>query len=130
MADERQQRVHARLPIEIKVEYRRLNAFVADFSRDLSGGGLFVRTGHPLPVGTECLFTLELPNLPEPLSLRGIVRRVVENVAEGSEEAPGMGVELLFDDDAERRALRTVVDDLMVAHLGEALYRRLVAARQ
>jgi type IV pilus assembly protein PilZ len=119
------QRAHARLPIEIKVEYRRLNAFIADFTRDLSGGGLFIRTGHPLPVDTECLFTLELPNLEEPISLRGIVRRVVE---EGEE--PGMGVELLFDDEEERRALRAVVDDLMVTHLGEALYRRMVSAQR
>lgn len=129
MTDSGHQRASARLPIEIKVEYRRLNAFIADFTRDISGGGFFVRTERPLPVGTECLFTLALPALDEPVSLKGVVRRVVEAPGEGGEE-PGMGVELVFEDEEERAALRAVVDDLMVSHLGEALYRRLVAANR
>lgn len=120
------QRRTARVPIEIKVEYKRINAFIADFTRDISGGGLFVRTDQPMPVGTEALFTLAIPRLEKPITLRGAVRRVVPK-GDPSTEA-GMGVELLFDDDAERVALKRVVDALMVEHLGEALFRRLVDA--
>lgn len=116
----------ARAPIEIKVEYRRLNAFIADYTRDLSHGGLFIETERPLPVGEQCLFTLHVPKLDAPIALRGAVRRVVEP---GGEAPAGMGVELVFDDDEERRALRQVVDGLMVEHLGMALYERMMRMR-
>ncbi len=118
------QRRSARVPIEIKVEYKRINAFIADFTRDISSGGLFVRTDQPLPAGTEALFTLSIPRLETPITLKGVVRRVVSPGAPGVEA--GMGVELLFQDDQERIALKHVVDALMVEHLGEALFRRLV----
>ncbi len=116
-------RVRPRVPIEIRVEYKRVNAFISDFTRDISGTGLFIRTEHPLEIGTECLFTLQVPGL-QAITLRGVVRRAV---AEGEEL--GMGVELLFDDDAEKQALTDVVDSLMVEHLGNALYQRLVRMR-
>lgn len=115
------------MPIEIKVEYKRINAFIADFTRDISGGGLFVRTDQPLPLGSDALFTLNIPRLETPVTLRGIVRRVV---SAGEEGDVGMGVELVFDDEAERDALKRVVDSLMIEHLGEALYRRLVESQR
>jgi len=112
------------VPIEIRVEYKRINAFIADYTRDISSGGLFVRTDQPLPAGTEALFTLSIPRLETPVTLNGIVRRVVAPGEPGFDA--GMGVELLFEDDAERIALKRVVDAMMVEHLGEVLFRRLV----
>jgi hypothetical protein len=41
-----------------------------------------------------------------------------------------MGIELIFHDDEERAALKRVVDALMIEHLGEALWRRLVEAQR
>jgi type IV pilus assembly protein PilZ len=122
------QRRTARVPIEIKVEYKRINAFIADFTRDISGGGLFVRTDTPMPVGSEALFTLAIPRMEKPVTLKGIVRRVVAK-GDPTTEA-GMGVELLFDDEQERVALKRVVDALMIEHLGEALYRRFVETQK
>ncbi len=121
-----QKRTTPRVPIEIRVEYKRVNAFISDFTRDVSGGGLFLQTDYPLALGTECLFTLEIPGVDDEITLPGVVRRVEE--AEGDEPA-GMGVELVFDDDAERKAFTDVIDSLMVEHLGNALYRRLVRMR-
>ncbi|MCB9540912.1 MAG: TIGR02266 family protein [bacterium] len=121
-----EQRKAPRAPIEIKVEYRRLNAFIADYTRDLSRGGMFIETERPLASGDECLFTLHVPKLDEPITLRGVVRRVE---APGGHAPPGMGIELLFADDAERDALRQVVDGLMVEHLGMALYERMMRMR-
>lgn len=120
------QRKAPRAPIEIKVEYRRLNAFIADYTRDLSHGGMFIETERPLASGAECLFTLQVPKLDEPISLRGVVRRVVEP---GGHAPPGMGIELVFDDDDERHALQQVVDGLMVEHFGMALYERMMRMR-
>jgi len=119
-------RTAPRAPIEIKVEYRRLNAFIADYTRDISRGGLFIKTERPLEEGERALFTLTVPTLANPLSFDGVVRRVVPA---GAEDEPGMGVELLFGDDEERLALQHVVDGLMVEHLGMALYERMMRMR-
>jgi type IV pilus assembly protein PilZ len=122
-----QQRRAPRVPIEVKVEYKRINAFISDFTRDISSGGLFIRTNDPLPHGTEALFTLAIPRLERPVTLRGRVQRVLEG---GDASEAGMGIELLFHDDEERTALKRVVDALMIEHLGEALWRRLVEAQR
>ena len=60
-----------RAPIELKVEYKRLNTFFADYTRNISRGGTFIGTDKPLKVGTEFVFALGIPNIPEPLRLRG-----------------------------------------------------------
>ena len=125
---ERPNRQSARFPLEIRVEYRRLNAFIGDFTRDFSGRGFFVRTDNPLDLGTECLFTLQVPRLAEPITLNGVVRRVIRPGDADGEEA-GMGVELVFDDEDERQALQKVVDSLMVDHLGAAMFGHMKKMR-
>mgnify|MGYP006110528605 CR=1 FL=1 len=111
-----------RAPIELKVEYHRLNAFIADYSSDISRGGLFIATDNPLDLETECYFTLSFPNCGEPITLKGIVTRVTE----GDEHEPaGMGVKFVFDDPNEQLALNEVVDEVMVSHLGAEMYERL-----
>jgi len=48
----------SRAPIELKVEYKRLNSFFADYTKNISRGGSFIGTEKPLPVGTEFVFAL------------------------------------------------------------------------
>ena len=72
--DER--RVAARAPIELKVEYKRVNTFFADYTRNISRGGTFIRTDKPLEVGTEFVFALVVPHIGEPLRLKGQVQWV------------------------------------------------------
>jgi len=119
-------RAAPRAPIEIRVEYKRMNSFVSDFTKDIGREGIFVRSKDPLAVGTECYFTLEIPKLAQPITLAGVVRHIIDK---GDDQASGMGIGLKFKDDEEREALATVVDDLMVEHLGQALYNRLSSLR-
>ena len=51
-------RSHPRIPIELKVEYRKLNTFFADYTKNICKGGTFIRTKRPLSVGTKFLFKL------------------------------------------------------------------------
>jgi uncharacterized protein (TIGR02266 family) len=66
-----EKRGDGRAPIELKVEYKRQNAFFADYTRNISRGGTFIRTTRPLPIGTEFVFKLFVPKLDEPLRLIG-----------------------------------------------------------
>ncbi len=46
------------MPIELRVEYKKLNTFFADYTKNICKGGTFIRTKKPLDVGTIFLFQL------------------------------------------------------------------------
>lgn len=118
-----------RAAIELSVEYKRLNTFFADYTRNISKGGTFIRTDRPLAIGTEFVFALSIRNLTEPLRLRGRVKWIVTS-AEATESAPaGMGIEFQYASDAERAATEAVVEQLMMSELGETLASKLLGRK-
>jgi type IV pilus assembly protein PilZ len=125
MSDSEDRREHARRSIELKVEYKRLNAFFADYTRNISNGGTFIRTDKPLGVGTEFVFKLAVPRLEEPLSIRGQVKWVIQ--PGHPEEEPGMGIKFLYRDQAERRVVEEIVEKLMTESLGPLLTSKLMS---
>ena len=50
-ADDR--RASPRHAITLRVDYKRMNTFFADYTRNISKGGTFIRTERPLDVTTE-----------------------------------------------------------------------------
>ena len=131
MADDSDRRREARAPIELKVEYKRLNTFFYDYTKNISKGGTFIKTERPLDVGTIFLFKLILPAQAEPLELRGEVRWVVKEgeplppqVAAGHEA--GMGIKFVYDSADQRRSLESFVGKMMVDSLGPLIYSNLV----
>jgi type IV pilus assembly protein PilZ len=134
MADENERRREVRAPIDLKVEYKRLNTFFYDYTKNISKGGTFIRTEKPLEIGTIFLFKLMIPNQQEPLALRGEVRWVVKEgeplppqAAAGHE--PGMGIKFVYDSADQRRNLERIVERMMVDSLGQLIYSRLVAGQ-
>ncbi len=123
-------RQHTRAPIELRVEYKRLNSFFADYTRNISRGGTFVATERPLPIGTEFLFKLTIPKLNKPLELKGKVHWIVNpsDVEEGQD--PGMGIGFVYDNEAERQSVEREVERLMISSLGQALYDKLMGDRK
>jgi type IV pilus assembly protein PilZ len=125
--DER--RIAPRAPIELRVEYKRLNSFFADYTKNISRGGTFISTDKPLEVGTDFVFKLGVPSLPEPLVLKGKVQWIVTpEAAEGREV--GMGIGFVFDSELERERVQTTVERLMIESLGPALYAKLIGDRR
>ena len=119
-----------RQPIELKVEYKRLNAFFADYTKNISRGGTFIQTRRPLPVGTEFLFLLYVPTLDRPLEIRGQVKWIVEPGRDtpATDGAPlGMGIRFVYATEEERRQVEHLVERLMVDSLGHQVYRKLMA---
>jgi type IV pilus assembly protein PilZ len=125
------------------VEYTRLNGFFADYTRNISKGGTFIKTRRPLPVGTEFVFKLVVPHMTEPMALRGQVmwvRREGEHTppppaAPGQEidddgNEPGMGIRFIYADDKERARIESVVERLMKDSLGPLLFAKLTRDRQ
>ena len=114
-------RNHNRAPIELKVDYKKLNSFFADYTKNISKGGTFIKTKKPLPIGTRFLFKLTVPQREAPFELLG---EVVWSSAEGDE--PGMGIRFIYGSDTQRRDFETVVEQLMAESLGPDLTRKLL----
>ena len=136
--DER--RSDPRRPIELKVEYKRLNTFFADYTKNISKGGTFIKTAKPLDIGTEFVFVLSLPTKSAAdgsdtqLKLRGkviwVTTEAQAQVAQDPDRrTPGMGIRFLFQDDSERNALDDIVEHLMSEALGEHISGKLLARK-
>ncbi len=114
-------REHLRAPIELKVDYKKLNSFFADYTKNISKGGTFIKTKKPLPIGTRFLFKLSVPQRPAAFELIG---EVVWASSDGEE--PGMGIKFVYSDDSQRTDFETVVEHLMTDSLGADLAGRLL----
>jgi type IV pilus assembly protein PilZ len=118
-----------RAAITLRVDYKRLNTFFADYTKNISKGGTFIRTTKPLDVGTEFVFVLSFPGKENQLKLRGEVMWVTPE-AEANEKSgkpPGMGIRFLFNNDSERDAVDDFVERLMAQALGEHISTKLLA---
>jgi type IV pilus assembly protein PilZ len=120
-----------RAPIELKVEYKRLNTFFYDYTKNISKGGTFIKTDRPLEIGTVFVFRLSIPSLASPLALRGEVRWVVragepfpDTVLEGQDT--GMGIRFVYDSLDQRAVIEEAVEKLMVGSLGLRIFANLV----
>jgi type IV pilus assembly protein PilZ len=118
----------ARSPIELKVEYKRLNTFFADYTKNISRGGTFIGTEKPLPVGTEFVFALGIPAWEEPLRLRGKVIWVTMPEEATKANPAGMGIEFQYDE-GERREKEAAIEALMSNSLGEHLTAKLLGKK-
>lgn len=118
-----------RTAIELNVEYKRLNTFFADYTRNISKGGTFIRTDRPLDLGTEFVFALTIRGLDEPLRLRGRVKWVVSPAEATKDQPAGMGIEFQYKDGDERAATEQIVEKLMATELGETLTAKLLGKK-
>jgi type IV pilus assembly protein PilZ len=116
-----EKRAAVRAPIDLKVDYKRLNSLFADYTKNISKGGTFVRTGRPLPIGTAFRFSISIPGRSEPFALVGEVAWIREEGPDG-----GMGIRFIFQDDDRRRDFETIVEGMMVESLGPAIARKLL----
>lgn len=130
MTETDDRRDESRAAITLKVDYKRLNTFFADYTKNISKGGTFVRTNRPLAIGTEFVFVLTVP---EPrsvhLELTGAVKWVVTEEEATAEQPPGMGIQFVFEDDGERDRVSSFVADLMRESLGNVLAAKLLKQR-
>lgn len=120
---ERERRIDARSPIELKVEYKRLNTFFADYTKNISRGGTFIKTTRPLPVGTEFLFKLFVPGRDTPLTIHGEVQRIID---EATNEEPGMAIKFVYREGDPQAEIARIVEGMMTESLGPRLYAKLM----
>lgn len=97
-----------RLPVEVKVDYRTVGSFITDYTKNISKGGVFIRTSLPLEVGERIRLRITLPEGDAPFALDGVVKWV-SSVRDREKHPPGMGVEFTsFTDDVKEQLERLV----------------------
>jgi type IV pilus assembly protein PilZ len=131
LVEDDERRRERRAPIELKVEYKRLNTFFYDYTKNISKGGTFIKTDRPLDVGTMFIFKLSVPVTDTPIELHGEVRWVVRPgeppaPAAPDEHDPGMGIRFVYEAPDERAGLERQVEKMMVDSLGQLIYSRLI----
>ncbi len=124
-----ERRTDERAAITLKVDYKRLNTFFADYTKNISKGGTFIRTNKPLEVGTEFLFVLTVPSAAEALSLNGEVKWVVTEDDASDDRPAGMGIKFKFTDAHEREKVEEYVGKLMDEALGSHISQKLLSRK-
>ena len=127
--DPEELRQSPRAPVRLRVDYERMNSFFADYTKDISKGGTFIKTARPLAIGTRCQFSFTLPALSDPLVLEGEVTWILPvEAAQARNEDGGMGIRFLFASAAAQREFEDLVERMMEESLGpdvaHALLRR------
>jgi type IV pilus assembly protein PilZ len=112
--------------ISLRVDYKRMNTFFADYAKNISKGGTFIRTSKPLDVGTSFVFVLSIPGQADHLELHGEVMWTVQESEATEEQSAGMGIRFKFEDDAERQQLEDFVAKLMSDKLGSHVANKLL----
>jgi Tfp pilus assembly protein PilZ len=97
-----------RLPLRLKCTYGGIDGPKQTHTRDINERGVFVVSETPLPEQSEVHMRIEVPGVPQPLALAGIVSHTV--VVE-DEDVPGMGI-LFKLDEPTRRQLKEIIDRL------------------
>ena len=104
-------RRHTRFTLNLLVQHRFQNfdEFAKDTTLDLSEGGMFFRTEHPHPVGSQVYFQLMLQNGARLVEGLGRVVRVVDPAKDQQGGLAGMALEFVNLDDHSRTVIRDAV---------------------
>ena len=127
-SDKAKKRNHPRAPIELKVEYKKMNTFFSDYTKNISKGGTFIKTERPLKVGTEFIFRLVIPALDENVEIKGKVAWVnteKEKQRPDVEDA-GMGIRFIYEGKDQRSNFEGIVEEMMKKSLGDVVYGKLM----
>lgn len=114
MARAEERRRSSRRAIVLKVAYGDPRELLSDYITNLAEGGMFFRTDLDLAVGQHISCALSFPGLLEPFQCSGIVRWRRRDHA-SLEDPPGVGVEFVFADHADRERTRLFFERLFAA---------------
>lgn len=106
-----------RAPVSLKVRFKSatVDEFIEQYSRDVSRGGIFIKSGQPMSIGTLLKFQFQLKD--ESPLIKGVGRVVwIRSEDDATAENPsGMGIKFIKMD-TESRA---TVDRVVTTHEGE-----------
>ncbi|MBN2223786.1 MAG: PilZ domain-containing protein [Deltaproteobacteria bacterium] len=89
-------RVHTRERVKIKVQYKNIEKLREDWAENIGFGGMFIRSGNPLPIQTPVEVSLMFPDHEKTVILAAeVVRTVDQREAEEQGLKSGFALEFL-----------------------------------
>jgi len=106
-------RKHARVTLQMDVEYNIGEQFEKGVSYNISRGGIFIESDKTLPEGETTTLRFVLDAEQAPVEIKGRVAWVRREEGKSLVEHPaGMGVEFIYDDEKSRNLVSGFVRDL------------------
>jgi len=97
------ERTEERFYATLKVSYSSYNEFITEYTRDVSKGGIFIKTKRRHKINEIVDLSLDVAGLVKPLKIKGeVVHIEIQNVPE---EEAGIGVKFLDIASESRQAL-------------------------
>ena len=114
--DPSKQRADPRVNVNLEVQYRSAQEFTAAYAKNISGGGIFIRTQQPLPLNREVQLRFSLPSVPKPFVIQGLVVWTNPHPSRSS-FPPGMGIKFMDLDPT----VKTIIDGFVQEKLPAAV---------
>ena len=96
-----------RADVRIEIQYQTDQEFLAAYTKNISGGGVFIRTSHPLQLNQTVALRFTLPGINCQFEIGGLV--VWANSSPRSAFPAGMGVKFMEITPADSSAVATFV---------------------
>ncbi len=107
-----ERRLYPRVPLSLLIQYRfeTLEDFLAEYSTNISIGGIFVRTDQPREVGSLIYLQFYLRDGAKLIEGLGRVVRVSEPGPEDESTACGMGIEFVNFGEESMKLIQRIID--------------------
>jgi len=107
----REKRKYPRIEAKIKVGFRTVEDLVSEYAKNISKGGIFLKTDRLVDPNAEIDLTLQFPNGLGEYQIRGRVTRLmsISHPADPEIQLYGIGVQFLSPDPEFIRAIEKVV---------------------
>ncbi len=109
-------REHLRAPLRLQLNYRDATGgnFLFEYSKNISRGGIFIETHHPLPKGSKIVVRFQPPGNESELEVEGEVVWVNPFVEGGENPNPGMGIQFMNMDEETRGVIASIVKAIAI----------------
>lgn len=103
-------RRYVRTPLSLLVQYRfnTFDDFLAEYSKDISPGGMFIRTNEPREEGSMIYLQFSLKDGSK--LIEGLGRVVRVNRPDDPDRTPGMGIEFVNFDEESMALIQEICD--------------------
>jgi type IV pilus assembly protein PilZ len=85
-----EKRTSPRIATNVEIVFREAGSFIKSYMLNVSNGGIFIKTDHPLPLDSVLALRIQLPDDKEKMDITG---RVVLTNSKGKAFPLGMGIQ-------------------------------------
>ncbi|MEE2829535.1 MAG: TIGR02266 family protein [Myxococcota bacterium] len=109
-------RRHQRAPLRMQLNYRDATGgnFLIEHATNISRGGIFIETEHPLPIGAQLAIQFQAEGSEEPIQVEGEVMWVNAWKEGGENPNPGMGIRFTNLSDSDRATIASIVKSIAI----------------